>query len=132
MQPLLPLHVTPIAVADSGFRTPFFREVGRLGWPWLGRIRNRDFSAFTDRADAWLTAKSLYARATRKPTQLGLAHWVRSNPLAGQLVIFFRLPNGRKHLLVQKRPVKSRHSRKQAKREKEPWLLVVSPSLKAY
>lgn len=57
---------------------------------------------------------------------------MRSNPLSGQLVTFFRLPKGRKHLTVQMRPAKSRHSRKQAEREKEPWLLVVSPSLKAY
>lgn len=34
LQQLLPPHVTPIAVADSGFRTPFFREVERLGWPF--------------------------------------------------------------------------------------------------
>jgi hypothetical protein len=116
LQQLLPPHVRPIAVADSGFRTPFFREVERLGRHWLGRIRHRDFIVFADRAGTWLAAKSLYAKVTRKSTLLGLAHWVRSNPLAGQLVTFFRLPKGRK----------------QAKREKEPWLLVVSPSLKAY
>ena len=129
---LLPPHVTPIAVADSGFRTPFFREVECLGWHWLGRIRNRDFIAFEDAAINWLAAKSLYAKATRKPKLLGSAHWVRSNPLTGQLVTFFRLPKGRKHLTLQKQPAKSRYSRKQAEREKEPWLLVVSPSLKAY
>lgn len=43
LQKLLPQHVIPIIVADSGFRTPFFREVGRLGWHWLGRIRNPRF-----------------------------------------------------------------------------------------
>lgn len=129
---LLPSHVIPIAVADSGFRTPFFREIECLGWHWLGRIRNRDFIAFDDEADNWVAAKSLYAKATHKPKLLGFAHWVRRNPLTGQLVTFFRLPKGRKHLTLQKQPAKSRYSRKQAEREKEPWLLVVSPSLKAY
>jgi hypothetical protein len=57
---------------------------------------------------------------------------VRNNPLSGQLVTFFRPSKGRKHLTVQRSPAKSKHSRKQAAREKEPWLLVVSPSLKAY
>lgn len=132
LQQLLPPHVTPIVVADSGFRTPFFREVDRLGWHWLGRIRNRDFIAFDDHPDDWLAAKSLYAKATRKAKSLGLALWVRSNPLLGQLVTFFRPAKGRKHLTAHKRPAKSQHSRKQAKREREPWLLVVSPSLKAY
>ena len=132
LQTLLPPSVTPIIVADSGFRTPFFREVESLGWHWLGRIRNRDFIAWADRPDTWLSAKSLYAKATRKPKCLGSARWVRSHPLAGELVTFFRPAKGRKHLTAQHRPAKSKASRKHAEREKEPWLLVVSPSLKAY
>ncbi|MDP1663576.1 MAG: IS4 family transposase, partial [Methylobacter sp.] len=132
LKQLFPPYVTPIVVADSGFRTPFFREVEHLHWHWLGRIRNRDFIAFTERSDDGFAAKLLYAKATRKPKLLGLAHWVRRNPLSGQLVTFFRTAQGRKHLTVQKQPAKSKHSRQQAKREKEPWLLVVSPSLEAY
>lgn len=132
LQQVLPAHVKPIIVADSGFRTPFFREVERLNWHWLGRIRNRDFIAFTDHPDDWQPAKSLYAKATRKAKHLGSARWVRSNPLSGQLVTFYRPAQGRKQLTVQKRPAKSTQSLKQAKREKEPWLLAVSPSLEAY
>ena len=45
---------------------------------------------------------------------------------------FYRPAKGRKHLTAQKKTAKSKQSRQQAKREKEPWLLVVSPSLKAY
>ena len=129
---MLPPSVIPIAVADSGFRTPFFRAVECLGWHWLGRIRNRDFVAFADRPDEWIPAKSLYATATQQPKLLGTVHWVRSHSLTGQLVSFFRPPKGRKHLTCFKRPAQSRSSRKHAEREKEPWLLVVSPSLKAY
>jgi len=132
LKQVLPLHVTPLMVADSGFRTPFFREVERLGWHWLGRIRNRDTIAFADHPDEWVSAKSLYAKATRKPKLLGSAHWVRSNPLDGLLVTFYRKPKGRKHLTAHRSPARSGQSRKQAKREKEPWLLVVSPSLQAY
>jgi len=132
LQHILPLHVKPIVVADSGFRTPFFREVECLGWHWLGRIRNRDFIAFADHPNDWLAAKSLYPKATRKAKLLGSALWVRSHPLSGQLVSFHRPVKGRKQLTLRKQPAKSSHSRKQAQREKEPWLLVVSPSLKAY
>jgi hypothetical protein len=52
LETLLPSTGTLIIVADSGFRTPFFREVEGLGWHWLGRIRNRDFIAWADRPDA--------------------------------------------------------------------------------
>lgn len=132
LQRLLPAHVTPIVVADSGFRTPFFREVERLGWHWLGRIRHRDFIAFADHPGEWQAAKSLYAKASRKAKLLGSALWVRRNSLPGHLVIFWRPAKGRKQLTVHKKPGKSNQSRKKAKREKEPWLLVVSPSLKDY
>lgn len=132
LQELLPPGVTPIIVADSGFRTPFFRAVEALNWHWLGRIRGRDFIAWADESKQWLPAKSLYARATRKAKCLGKALWVRSKPLPGTLVAFYRAPKHRKDLTVQHRPAQSRSSRKQAAREKEPWLLVVSPSLKDY
>jgi hypothetical protein len=102
LQQLLLSHVTPIVVVDSGFRTPFFREVERLGWHWLGRIRNRDFIAFADHPDDWQPAKSLYAKATLKAKLLGSAHWVRSNPLLGQLVTFYRPTKGRKQLTLKK------------------------------
>ena len=104
LQHLLPLHVKPIVVADSGFRTPFFREVERLGWHWLGRIRNRDFIAFANHSNDWLAAKSLYAKATRKAKLLGAALWVRNYPLSGQLVSFYRPVKGRKQLTLRKQP----------------------------
>jgi len=132
LQQLLPAHVIPIVVADSGFLAPFFREVERLGWHWLGRIRNRDFIAFADCPGQWQAAKGLYAKATRKAKLLGPALWVRSNPLPGQRVSFYRPAKGRKQLTVHKQPAQSKQSRQQAKREKELWLLVVSQSLKAY
>ena len=132
LQALLPANVVPIIVADSGFRTPFFREVENLGWHWLGRIRNRDFIAWVNRPNDWLAAKSLYAKATRKPKCLGSARWVRSHPLNGERVTFYRPAKGRIQLTAQHHPSKSSASRKHAKREKEPWLLVVSPSLKAF
>lgn len=119
-------------MADSGFRVPFFREVERLNWHWLGRICHRDFIAFADHPDEWQAAKSLFAKATHKAKLLGSALWTRSNPLAGLLVAFWRPAKGRQQLTVHKKPAKSSQSRKHAKREKEPWLLAVSPSLKDY
>jgi hypothetical protein len=47
-------------------------------------------------------------------------------------VTFYQSAKGRKHLTTRHHPSQSSASRKHAKREKEPWLLVVSPSLKAF
>ncbi len=57
---------------------------------------------------------------------------MRSHPLDGELVTFYQPAKGRKHLTAQHHPSKASASRKHANREKEPWLLVVSPSLKAF
>jgi hypothetical protein len=35
---LLEALADPVIVADSGFKVPFFREVERLGWRWVGRV----------------------------------------------------------------------------------------------
>ncbi|MGH9440417.1 MAG: IS4 family transposase [Terriglobia bacterium] len=56
---LLPSECTPVIIADAGFRVPFFRYVERLGWHWLGRIRNRDLICWEGAPYEWVGAKSL-------------------------------------------------------------------------
>jgi len=38
---VLPPGCKPIVVTDAGFRGPWFRDVEKLGWDWVGRIRNK-------------------------------------------------------------------------------------------
>jgi hypothetical protein len=40
LRAVLPAGCTPILVTDAGFRGPWFREVERVGWDWIGRVRN--------------------------------------------------------------------------------------------
>src|SRR5262249_56272872 len=41
LRAVLPTHCRPIIVTDAGFRGPWFREVERYGWDWLGRGRKK-------------------------------------------------------------------------------------------
>jgi len=75
---LLPAPVAPIIIADAGFKVPFYREVERLGWRWVERVRGRDYLRLNHR---WVSCRTLFQRATNKPTALGEGDWVRSNPL---------------------------------------------------
>jgi hypothetical protein len=122
---LLPMACCPIVVADSGFRVPFFEEVTRLGWHWVGRIRNRDHIALDDHSGHWISAKSLYVYAKVKPRYLGKALWVRRNPLAGHLVLLKQQTKGRIDKTVCGNRSRAGRSRRQANRENEPWLLIV-------
>ena len=114
---MLPDGSCPIIVADSGFRVPFFREVEKLGWHWIGRIRNRDMIAFERSEDQWIAAKSLYELAKSKPRKLGNAFWVRNHPLRGRLLIVRKKAKGRKDKTTMGGVAKNARSRKLAKRE---------------
>lgn len=128
---LIPARCQPVIVADSGFRTPFYRYVEKtLGWHWLGRIRSRDFVCFNTVSEQWFSAKALFVKATTKAKYLGRVHWVRRNPLASLLVLI-RQPKKRRQDLTYSGAVRrSKQSHSHANREREPWLLVYSLSLK--
>lgn len=129
LKTLLPSGCTPIIVADAGFRAPFFRYVETLGWPWVGRIRNRDYVRWEGAPGDWVPAKSLYRLATPRAQALGPADWVRCAPLAGRLILIRQPQQGRKDRTLAGRSRRSPLSRKHARQAREPWLLVSAPSL---
>jgi Transposase DDE domain len=122
---LLPAGVEPIIVADSGFKVPFFREVERLGWRWVGRVRGRDYI----KIKRWRSCQRVFAEATTTPTCLGIGEWVRSNPLRARLVLV-RLPKqGRRAKTAAGQRARSKKSQQAARGAREPWLLVASTRL---
>jgi hypothetical protein len=121
---LIPSACQPVVVADSGFRTPFYRYLEKtLHWHWVGRIRSRDFICFSTAADQWISAKSLYSQATTKATCLGEVEWVRSNPLAALLVLIRQPRKRRRDLTYSGKARQSKQSHSHASREREPWLV---------
>ena len=118
---IIPTTADPIIVADSGFRVPFYREVERLGWRWIGRIRGRDYVKLKYR---WRSCKRLFAEATTTARHLGVGEWVRSNPLAAVFVLV-RLPKkGRHAKTASGKRARSKKSLNAARSAREPWLLV--------
>lgn len=128
LKALLPEGVKPILITDAGFRAPWFKSVNRLGWHWIGRIRNRDYLC-PQGGQAWVGCKTLYALAGARPQALGPYHVVRSNPVACQLFLIKRPRKHRIRKSVFGEPVRSNQSLKQARAQREPWLLAASPSL---
>ena len=53
----------------------------------------------------------------------------RGTPLNAHVVLHAKPPQGRKHRNRQGVPARNSNSRKNAQREREPWLLMASPSL---
>lgn len=132
LKQILPAQARPILVTDAGFRTPWFRAVTAMGWRWVGRLRHRTYVKPIEAPatpEQWLPCKALYALVRKVPRDLGLMHTLPKQCWVCRMIVHGRPPKGRKHHTLQGLSVRSSHSRKQARREREPWLLVVSPEL---
>lgn len=116
---------TPIIVTDSGFRTPWFKEVEKLGWDWVGRIRHRHYYS-TDKESEWIAAKSLYCQASSLAKYIGQVYLTKRDPITCGLVLCKGKAKGRIKKTRQGERACSAHSKKNARRESEPWLLATS------
>jgi hypothetical protein len=129
LQAILPSHCRPIFITDAGFRSTWFKLLDSMGYAWIGRIRNRDMVRPSSAEHPWCGCKALYAKASGEPKDLGQFHYVRCHPVACRLVLVKKKARGRHRRTVHGTVARSRHSLKQAKAQKEPWLLAVSPQL---
>ena len=128
---MIPKSSHPIIVADSGFKTPFYRHVEKLGWHWVGRIRGQDFICLNNAKQACFSAKSLHQKATTTAKYLGEIKWVKKTPLLAFIVLIGQSKKQRKALTLRGKKRRSKRNNVHAKREKEPWVLVPSLSLQA-
>jgi hypothetical protein len=122
---ILPPGCCPILVTDAGFRTPWFKAVEKLGWDWVGRIRNRHMIKHPENSD-WIDCKTFYQYATTTAKYLGSIQLTRRDPIDCELVIYKdKCKNRVKKNNFGERD-RSSHSKKNADREREPWLLATS------
>ena len=120
----------PIIVADSGFRTPFFRYIeNQFGWHWVGRIRGRDFICWKSQPGRWFSSKFLHSQATLTARCLGVVSWVRKQPLSAFIVLIRQVRKQRKSRTLKGKKRRSKSNQVHVRREREPWLLVASLSL---
>ena len=129
---LMPTHARPVLVTDAGFRSPWFRAVSAQGWDWVGRLRGTTLVKpveVEDHADQWVSCRALHPSASDKPRLLPAMHINRSCPLECRLAVYRKRAKGRKHLTRHGTVARSKLSRQCAAREREPWLIVASPSL---
>jgi hypothetical protein len=77
----------------------------------------------------WIASKKLYARAETRAVSLGEVELTESKRFSCRLVLVRRSRLGRVHLTRRGERARGGHSRKMARREREPWLLAASASL---
>lgn len=125
LQRLLPMACLPILVTDAGFTGPWFKAVHKLGWDYIGRLPKSLLYRHRDEQD-WLQCKGLFAQATPKPCYYGEVELIRSNPFTCHLYHYRRANKGRYKQTLYGKRAQSKHSKKNAQREKSPWILATS------
>jgi hypothetical protein len=118
-QALLPDGCRPIIVTDAGFHNPWFKQVLKLGWDYVGRIRGRKQYRLVG-TDVWQGCKTLWTQSRCRVKALGAVELCRT----ASLQTYF--------YLIKDKP-KGRHSRRNdgmtkeyRKGAAEPWLLASS------
>lgn len=128
LQALLPPGCRPILLTDAGFQTPWFRAVEALGWSWVGRLHRKVRVRWPDERRWWRT-DLVHALALTRPKTLGEVELTESDPMRAHLVIVRKSRRGRVKRTRYGHIARSKHSQKNAERERQPWLLATSCTL---
>ena len=121
---ILPFGCVPIVVTDAGFGHAWFRDVRRLNWHYIGRIRGGSHAKLGGR---WYTLQQLHRRAGSFSQDLGVAIMTRNAPQAHRLVLAPRPTyQGRKRMTRRGTPGRSTTDRSASKGAREPWVLATS------
>ena len=122
---ILPKRCCPLIITDAGYRNTWFREVEKLGWFWLGRIRG-EVGFRESGLSKWRSNKTFYPSANEKARYLGFGDLGRKSPIEAYLHLFKARSKGRKDQRSSK--AGRHHNAQQNYRDssKEPWLLATN------
>jgi hypothetical protein len=127
LKEILPTDCCPIIVTDSGFRTPWFRSVQSMGWDFVGRVGGHTMVSPQGEA-AWERTEDVFATATGHARYQGYIDLVRNEPLVCHAYLLKKKKLGRVKKNSFGQRCASKHSEKNAHRERTPWFIVTSLS----
>jgi hypothetical protein len=99
LKELLPEGCRPLLITDGGFHNDWFKEILKLGWDYLGRIRGGSGKKhLTGEGKEWKSCTLLLKKATSIPRYIGKVMLCKHNPMKSYLYIFQR-ENKRKKVI---------------------------------
>lgn len=125
LKKMLPTSVKPVIITDAGFRAPWFAYVRKLGWHFVGRLRNKNL-ILLDSMPVWQLSKTLFEQATGKPTCIGHGLLTEEGKVPAHFVLYKGPSKNRHKLNINKKPSSSGKSKRHSQANKEPWVLVTS------
>jgi hypothetical protein len=125
LRDILPSGCRPTIVVDAGFKGPFFREVERLGWDFVGR--ERQHVGIKLKSGRWTVTERLFARASGEAQDLGTCT-LNKTPSLSISVRLIVVSSSRKpgHPWRNHMTGGGKERRKYRRGAHEPWLLATS------
>lgn len=123
LKSLLPVDCKPCILTDAGFKNPWFKAVLGLGWDYIGRLNG---SVHYDDGTGFKPLSELFRQATSKPQEIGSVVVAKTNPLTTKIYLYKKPAKGRKHRGKTGKILTNKQSRKNAKSNREPWILTSS------
>jgi len=125
LKKILPLHLKVILLTDAGFCNPWFKEAKRLGFDFIGRTKSETQFSEHD-GKHWEKCSTLYDKATNQAKLLQNCLLAKTNKMACHIVLYKETIKGRVRKTRGGKKCQSSHSKRIAKRQKTPWVLVTS------
>ena len=119
----IPEGVKVIIVTDAGFRRPWFTQVERLGWSWIGRIRGS--VCVSREGSRWQQASTWFAKATGKACRWHDCWFTQKFRFACDMVLYRHHALGRKHYGRAGHGSTPRAREAARTSAREPWLLEI-------
>jgi hypothetical protein len=125
LQAILPKKCKPIIVTDAGFHNDWFKEVLRLDWDYIGRIRGKRKYRLPSK-ERFMHCRNLFKQATEKAKNLGKMVLTKKNPTESYFYIVRKKLKGRKALTKLGKIKRDKDSKGYSRGYREPWLLASS------
>lgn len=122
---VLPVVCRAIIITDAGFHNDWFKEILKLDWDYIGRIRNiKKYRLETEKT--FYPCKSLFRRATNKTRCIGKVILTEGNPLKTNFYLVKNKLKGRKAFTKRGMVKRDKDSKAYSRSYREPWLLASS------
>ena len=92
---ILPPDCTPIVIADAGFMGPWFAQIRKLGWDFVGRLASNVRLQQPDKTQCKVA--QLHPRRCEEPQHLGLCTVTKQHPYEASVVVVRQRNKGISH-----------------------------------
>lgn len=130
LKQILPTGCCPIFVTYAGFGNTWYQQVETHGWHWIGRLRRRTM-VMPESKTRWEYSDSYHHHATGRAQCHGRMMLARSNPQSGYLYTYKKIKQHRIKKNHYGRKSAANHSKYNALRQNEPWVLDSSLNIPA-